>query len=433
MFNSKVFRYFVVLAICFISCNQSVLAAAPPPAPVGVTVAASGGQNTINWIPVQGAASYNIYWSTASKFDIQNASVVTHIISPPFIHNRDISSDQIYYYKVTALNEYGESIPSAQVKTTSTVFVVNTSLVVPSLMDKSSVHNRAYVTNNKDNNISIIDLDTDKVIGKISVGANPGGIDFNFVNNRLYVVNNGDNNISVIDVLKNNIVSIIPIGMPGVFININTATNRGYVTSYTNDALVIIDTSANKMLGKLDIGPKPIGVTVDMDSNKIYTTDWLSDVYMFDGNTNNFMGKLIAGARTYYVAIHPTKHNIIYVTNIDGGNVSVLNVETNTVLASINVGNRPAVIKINPANNKAYVANSVSNDVSVINILTNTLESTIPVGNTPQGVAINSNTNKVYVINTTSNSISVINGNTNKVVNTIYDVGSHPYDIVIIP
>lgn len=432
MFNLKVFIFFVALTICFISCNQPVLAAAPPSAPVGVTVTASGGQNTISWIPVQGAISYNVYWSTTPKFDIQNASVVTHIISSPFVHNRDISADQIYY-KVTALNEYGESIPSAQVKAVSAAFAINTSVAVPPLMDKSSVHNRAYVTNNKDNNIAIIDLNTDTVIGKINVGANPAGMALDSVNNRLYVINNGDNTISVIDVVKNNVVSNFPIGMPGVYININTITNRGYVTSYTNDALVIIDTSANKLLGKLVTGPKPIGVTVDMDSNKIYTTDWLSDVYMFDGNTNNFMGKLIAGARTYYVAIHPTKHNIIYVTNIDGGNVSVLNVETNGVLASINVGNRPAVIKINPANNKAYVVNSVSNDVSVINILTNTLESTIPVDNAPQGIAINPNTHKVYVTNTISNSISIINGNTNLAINTIHDVGSYPYDIVIIP
>jgi hypothetical protein len=114
IFNSKVFISFIVLIVCFaVSTNSHALAY--PSAPVGVTVTASGGQNTITWVPVQGAISYNVYWSTTPKFDIQNASVVTHIISSSFVHNRDISADQIYYYKVTALNEYGESIPSAQV------------------------------------------------------------------------------------------------------------------------------------------------------------------------------------------------------------------------------------------------------------------------------------------------------------------------------
>jgi YVTN family beta-propeller protein len=79
------------------------------------------------------------------------------------------------------------------------------------------------------------------------------------------------------------------------------------------------------------------------------------------------------------------------------------------VVASVGVGSFPFDgIATNPRLNTIYVANWFSNSVSVIDGRTNTVLATVGVGNLPQGVAVNTRTNAVYVANQDSNTVSVL-------------------------
>jgi YVTN family beta-propeller protein len=55
-----------------------------------------------------------------------------------------------------------------------------------------------------------------------------------------------------------------------------------------------------------------------------------------------------------------------------------------------------------------FVANSSSNTVSVIDVTSNTVVTTINVGNGPYGIAVDQTTNKVYVTNQNDKTISII-------------------------
>ncbi|PFK28199.1 hypothetical protein COI98_00050 [Bacillus cereus] len=77
-----------------------------------------------------------------------------------------------------------------------------------------------------------------------------------------------------------------------------------------------------------------------------------------------------------------------YVINQSSDNVSVIDTGTNTVVATISVGNNPNGVAITPDGNFAYVTNQDINNVSKINIGTNTVVATVTVGNTPRGIAI---------------------------------------------
>ena len=78
--------------------------------------------------------------------------------------------------------------------------------------------------------------------------------------------------------------------------------------------------------------------------------------------------------------------SLVYVSNLGDNTVSVINTATNTVIATVPVGNLPTLIALTPDNTRAYVANQGSNDVTVINTATNTVVATIPVGSQPIGV-----------------------------------------------
>ena len=76
----------------------------------------------------------------------------------------------------------------------------------------------------------------------------------------------------------------------------------------------------------------------------------------------------------------------------------------------------------------AYITNGGSNTVSVIDLRTFRLRATIPVGLNPTGVTANALKNEIYVANTGSHNVSVIDAERNQVVATI-GVHARPYFI----
>ena len=101
------------------------------------------------------------------------------------------------------------------------------------------------------------------------------------------------------------------------------------------------------------------------------------------------------------------------------------------VTATIPVGGESDSVAANPLTGSVYVTNQFDNTVSVISGQTNTVTATIPVGN-PQGMAVNALTGDVYVTNFNDGTVSVISGRTNTVTTTI-PVGSGPAGVAVNP
>jgi YVTN family beta-propeller protein len=93
-----------------------------------------------------------------------------------------------------------------------------------------------------------------------------------------------------------------------------------------------------------------------------------------------------------------------YITNFGDNTVSVIDTATDTVIATIPVGDRPYGVAVTPDGSKVYVANQGFNPrfvstVSVIDAATNTVSATIRGGRDPIGVAVSPDGSKVYVVN----------------------------------
>src|SRR5262245_18623066 len=67
-----------------------------------------------------------------------------------------------------------------------------------------------------------------------------------------------------------------------------------------------------------------------------------------------------------------------YVTNFCDNKISVVDVDTNTVTATVQVGQNPFGVVITPDGARVYVTNNSSGTVSVIDTRTNTVVATIP-------------------------------------------------------
>jgi hypothetical protein len=83
----------------------------------GLTATSGTGQITLNWNPVAGATSYNLYWSQTSRNVTENVTKIVGV-SMPYIHT-GLAEDATYYYVLTVEVNGNESLPSRVVWATS--------------------------------------------------------------------------------------------------------------------------------------------------------------------------------------------------------------------------------------------------------------------------------------------------------------------------
>jgi len=141
------------------------------------------------------------------------------------------------------------------------------------------------------------------------------------------------------------------------------------------------------------------------------------------------------------VAVDQSTHTA-YVTQVrfapqgsiaPNGRVSVIDLTTNQVIHTIEVGPNPSGVAVDEGNHRVYVANSgtqdivgppIGNTVSVIDTTTSTLVGAVAIAGYPEAVAVDHRTHRVYVSNRgvgyiTFNAVSVIDPATLQVSDTV--------------
>ncbi len=107
-----------------------------------------------------------------------------------------------------------------------------------------------------------------------------------------------------------------------------------------------------------------------------------------------------------------------YVPNCASNNVSVLDLSSNAVIATIAVGTCPEHVVFTPTGENAYVTNLGSNTVSVIDTGDYNVVKTVAVGTNPFSLDVAPDGTKVYVANAGSKDVSIIDTATDNVVGT---------------
>ncbi|MCP4450214.1 MAG: YncE family protein [Planctomycetes bacterium] len=107
-----------------------------------------------------------------------------------------------------------------------------------------------------------------------------------------------------------------------------------------------------------------------------------------------------------------------------GDDLSIIDLATNAVVATVPVGSFPQGVAVSPAGTAVYVANSMSNDFTVIDTMTHTA-TTIAAGANPTGVTVHPDGTRIYLANAdffgeAVSSVSVIDRATNTIIDEIF-------------
>jgi YVTN family beta-propeller protein len=115
---------------------------------------------------------------------------------------------------------------------------------------------------------------------------------------------------------------------------------------------------------------------------------------------------LQVGGQPSGMAVNP-KRDEVYVVNTRSGSVSVIDTDTNEVVATILVHKQPYFIDVDAQGRRAYVANSGSNSVSVIDLDERRETGVIGTGEQPGVARISPDGRSLVVSNRGSGSVSV--------------------------
>jgi len=103
-------------------------------------------------------------------------------------------------------------------------------------------------------------------------------------------------------------------------------------------------------------------------------------VSVIDISTNSVVATIpVAGAYADTAAISPNGA-LVYVVS-ESGTVSVIDTSSNTVVSTIGVGAQPYFAAFSPDGSRAYVTNHGSNTVSIIDTASDSVLTNINVGN----------------------------------------------------
>lgn len=290
-----------------------------------------------------------------SKIDITTNKVIQTFKDEGTPHNVQVSPDgKVFAYTTSAKMEKGETEHSTGDTNGFAVFYnVETGEQIKKVgVGKHPAHivyteNGKYVvvTNNEDNNISIIDAATYTLINNVSVGKGPHGFRISPDSKNAYIANMGEDTVSVVDIENNKELKKIKVGSTPVTTAPTKDGKTLVVTINGENSVAIIDLSTDKV-EKVPVGVGPAQVYLSIDNKYALVANQGTEenpsntVSKIDLSTKEVVATIETGKGAHGVVVSPD-NKLIYVTNMFEATVSVIDNETNKVIATIPVDEIP--------------------------------------------------------------------------------------------
>jgi YVTN family beta-propeller protein len=319
-------------------------------------------------------------------------------------------------------------------------FLVVTCFFPGALFEKARAANssgRLYVTNSLGDDITVIDLQTLKVVQDIKVGAEVHGVCAPADGRRLFTTIESENNLKTVDTKTGKILNVIPltgrpnqcaatpdgryVGVPirdGNSVDIvdtteqrvvkvlpvklphncyNSGNNHDlYVSSMGNDEIDRIDLRTMTYSGKIPVSGVPRPYAVSADEKKLYVA--LSDFHGFavaSVRQSEVIQRIElpwAPASKCALEPHTPTHGLalspdgaeLWVTSLADHRIYIYDVQANKLLGEVSTGDCPNWIAFSPDGRYCCVSNSGSDDCSIIDTRRRKEVARVKVGKAPK-------------------------------------------------
>lgn len=297
-----------------------------------------------------------------------------------------------------------------------------------------------WVTNEKDDTISVIDIDTLEVTRTIPTGERPRGITFSHNYDRVYICASDSDTVQVMDPETGQILHNLPSGEdPEQFI-LHPDDRRLYIANEDDAITTVVDTETRRVVAQIDVGIEPEGMAVSPDGKVVITTSETTNMaHWIDTETQKIIANTLVDSRPRHAEFIKDGAEL-WVSSEIGGTVTAFDTATKAEVAKIEFAIdgihpdrvQPVGFEFSEGDGHAFVALGPANHIAVVNADTYEVEEYILVGRRVWHMAFSPDKSLLFTTNGVSGDVTVIDVAKRKAIKTI-KVGRFPWGAALRP
>ncbi len=301
---------------------------------------------------------------------------------------------------------------------------------------------RVYVLSSHADDLYVISVPEHEVVGKITVGRYPHGIEANAAQTRLYVSAEADDLVNVIDLATDKVLKRIPVGPDPNEIAVTPDGRLLYVPSGTTGFYEVVDVAAGEIVAKIKTGGNPHNVVCSPDGKYMYLSP-LGDphrIFIVETATHQVVREIPLGGQARPIAIRGDGRRL-YVEYDPLIGFVLAQIPEGKILHTPNIELPPDVkqqsrshgIGVTPDGKEVWVCDVVHELVAVFDVTAEPPRqiTLIPTKDQPYWLTFSPDGKFCYVSNTKSNVVQVVDVATHKTIKWV-TVGDSPKRILAI-
>jgi PQQ-dependent catabolism-associated beta-propeller protein len=291
-----------------------------------------------------------------------------------------------------------------------------------------------WVSNEKDDTLSVIDIETLEVLRTIPTGERPRGITFSKDHSVLYICASDSDAVQVMDPETGEILHDLPSGEDPEQFVLHPNNRHLYIANEDDAITTVVDTETREVIAQIDVGIEPEGMAVSPDGKIAITTSETTNMaHWIDTDTRELFANTLVDSRPRH-AEFVKGGSELWVSSEIGGTITVFDVESQAEKGKIEFDVKgvhpdrvqPVGFEFSADEATAFVALGPSNHVAAVNPETYEVEDYILVGRRVWHMEFNADRSLLFTTNGVSGDVTVIDVESREPVKTI-KVGRFPW------
>lgn len=219
--------------------------------------------------------------------------------------------------------------------------------------------NKAFITDEKDNAVTIINLENFKLIQKVTIkGQKPDAVLYDPFSKKVFTYNAKSNDATVLDAITNKVVKTIPLGGKPEFSVTNT-NGLIYVNIEDKNEIKTIDATKLEVIATWSIAPgdEPSGLAIDLETNRLFSVCSNNLMVIVDASNGKIIKTLPIGVGCDGVAFD-AKKKLVFSSNGEG-TITIIkeeNANTFSVFETVKTQKGARTIALNKTTNQLYLS-----------------------------------------------------------------------------
>jgi PQQ-dependent catabolism-associated beta-propeller protein len=315
-------------------------------------------------------------------------------------------------------------------------------LVIAALAGTSAptAAHEVYVSNEKDNTVSVIDTLTLGVVRTFPVGKRPRGITFSRDGAQFFVCASDSNAVQVYAADGDRHLYDLPSGEDPEQFALTPDGATLYIANEDNAVTTIVDLATRQVVKQVSVGVEPEGVAVSPDGKFAVTTSETTNMaHIINAKTHEVVANVLVPPRPRF-AKFTADSSKLWVTSEIGGTLSIIDMATLAVEKTISfqvdgVGKdhvQPVGLVFTSNQATAFVALGPSNRIAAIDVATATVTKYILVGQRVWHLALTPEDDMLFSTNGVSNDVTIVDARSLRALKSI-KVGRYPWGVAVRP